>query len=63
MTDPHVQSYAERIAEALRKDDYPSRLTSAEAAMIRSRYLGGPADLGAPSTIRELSQEIASALA
>ena len=57
--DPYVQSYADRIAEALRRDGYPTALSATDAAMIRSCYFGRAVPVAEPSTIRDLSLSIA----
>lgn len=63
MTDPYVLSYADRVAESLRRDRYPNQLGPIAAALVRSRYLRRPVEVTSGSTIRELSLEIAGACA
>lgn len=56
-TDPHVEGYAGRIAEGLRYNHYPSRLTGLDAQFAASVYrVEVPRE---PTTIRELALAIA----
>jgi len=56
-TDPHVAGYADRIAEGLRHDRWPNRLTGLGAQLAASVYrVEVPQE---PQTIRELALIIA----
>ena len=60
MTDPHVQNYASRVAEGLRADRYPNRLTGLDARMAAARYrVEVPHQ---PMTINEVALLIAQAV-
>ena len=59
-TDPHVEGYAGRIAEGLRKDRWPNRLTGLSARLAAARY--GVEVPHEPTTIKDLSLVIATAV-